>query len=694
MKNHYHCLVITVLGLLARASSAFIQPRLETSVIGRHERIHPSSLIVATEWSNGKRQRNRNFTVRFGLKNPIADGKLISVQNFFGQRQTIQNAPILRKLKKMSMRCHLAPVLLSLLAWQIFPSLALASVASIQISRITSTIRRIRISRVVSVVRRNIRPALYILAIYLLSSSLLHTVRVKQRQSNDATSEWGRYASNPAARGRAVVSLCLKLIPFWLVERTILRWSPERQTRSRELSGRIFSDGLLQLGPLYIKLGQIVSCRDNFLSPEWVKAMERLQDRVPARRGAQALELAYQVIGGRNELHQVFSHFDDEPLAAASLGQVHRAVLRGSNETVAVKLQRPMLRQIYDQDLTLLSNVAKVMDNMVGKRSKLGGVSQSWVQIFDDAKAILYREIDYRDEAENAIRFCNDFGLGKGGKAIPAHAKSRDNEYLPSASDWFRVPYTYRNLSSEKILVMEFVPSIKISNFKAMKAANVTMADREALADSLARAYLRQFCCNLFFSTDPHPGNLGVEIRSNGDPPRLVMYDFGQAASLKPPQADGILEVIESIVDSNVDQSVEAFQKMGVLKPDADLHKVRAKVADNFRTGKVKANRKRLSQRGYKFAPPTNYTESENSSISGTDSEVLSFFTLPAEYAFVARALSQMDGVGRGLDPEFDFVSSAAPYIVEIKGTGKYLKDEFQKALDNILRQVKSWFGE
>jgi len=192
-------------------------------------------------------------------------------------------------------------------------------------------------------------------------------------------------------------------------------------------------------------------------------------------------------------------------------------------------------------------------------------------------------------------------------------------------------------------------------------------------------------------STDPHAGNLGVEILDmNATEPsrrvRLVFFDFGQAAELQQHQADGILEIIQAIVDSDVDRSMKSFQKMGVLKESANLKAVRAKIADNYRTGKVKANRKRLRQRGYQFKDNNSNANTEkpetNESPSAKDSAVMEALTLPAEYAFVGRALSQMDGVGKRLDPEFDFVSAAAPWIYEIKGTTKYLLEEAEK-----------WFG-
>jgi predicted unusual protein kinase regulating ubiquinone biosynthesis (AarF/ABC1/UbiB family) len=201
-------------------------------------------------------------------------------------------------------------------------------------------------------------------------------------------------------------------------------------------------------------------------------------------------------------------------------------------------------------------------------------------------------------------------------------------------------------------------------------------------------------------------GNVGVEITQRGRP-RLVLYDFGQAATLTQDQADGILQIIEAIIDMNVDRSIEAFQKMGVLVDGADLEKVRTKVAENYRTGKVKANRKSLRRKGYKFNDDDDATtevsssntataadppsSESKSSTRGEDAEVMSFFTLPAEYAFVARAISQMDGVGKGLDPEFDFISNSAPYIVEIKGADKYLKDEAIKFLKEIPKRIARW---
>jgi predicted unusual protein kinase regulating ubiquinone biosynthesis (AarF/ABC1/UbiB family) len=199
-------------------------------------------------------------------------------------------------------------------------------------------------------------------------------------------------------------------------------------------------------------------------------------------------------------------------------------------------------------------------------------------------------------------------------------------------------------------------------------------------------------------STDPHAGNLGVEIMNmdstkSEERVRLVYYDFGQAAELQQNQADGILDIIEAIVDMDVDKSITSFQKMGVLKDDADLVAVRQKVAENYRTGKVKANRKKLRKSHYKFKNDDDsivtFTNStSNTTTTTNDAQVMQYFTLPAEYAFVGRAITQMDGVGKSLDADFDFVSAAAPWIYEIKGANKYLQEEVIKWIANVRDEI------
>jgi len=307
--------------------------------------------------------------------------------------------------------------------------------------------------------------------------NIIETIKAHRRQKIDPTSEWGRYADNPSARGMALTLLLMRLVPYAILPGIIEKatgkskkgeeyigysdkneYESSRAHRLRKRGGQLFADGLLRLGPLYIKIGQILSCRENLFPEEWISAMEKLQDRVPAKSGREAWELLYEACpGGEIGFHEVFTDFDDVPLAAASLGQVHKARLRSTNEHVAIKIQRARLRDIYDKDLSLMKKIAKIADS-IGSAGQVGGIEQSWEGIFRDAETILYREIDYRDEADNAIRFARDFGIGLGGVPIESTATAVDGNKLPSAAEWMRTPHTYVDLSSEKFLVMEYVP--------------------------------------------------------------------------------------------------------------------------------------------------------------------------------------------------------------------------------------------
>ena len=292
-----------------------------------------------------------------------------------------------------------------------------------------------------------------------------------------------------------------RLLPLMVYMKLVSRRDTPRRDRLQRRAGRVLANQLLQLGPLYIKMGQILSCREKLLPSQWKDALERLQDQVPSQSGAKAQQLAYSVWpGGATAFHENFADMNWTPIAAASLGQVHTAVLRESGAAVALKLQRPFLREIYDRDFALLTKIAAIVDRYFSSTAgSVGGVEQSWSEIFADAEEILYREIDYRAEASNAVRWYSAFGLTAGGRpAAQTRAQSRDGKPLPSAASWLRTPYVYEELSTEQVLVMEHVPSIKITATAKLDAANVTAADREYLADCLGRSYLRQFCCNQF----------------------------------------------------------------------------------------------------------------------------------------------------------------------------------------------------
>lgn len=549
------------------------------------------------------------------------------------------------------------------------------------------------------------RTLVWISLISILATILIKKIAVTKDQQqvggvndgNFLTQQWLHYASHSNARNRAFFILLMKVGFKFLMEKI--------KKYDHLQSGSLLTNGLVQLGPTYVKMGQIVSSNSN-VHEDWKKSLETLQDKVPAINGQDALKLVYDAYKdesfdtqkndddtGKKKFDSIFKHFDTEPIAAASLGQVHLATLRTNNQTVALKVQRPNLKVMYDQDLVTLQKVAKTMDKISSFRKSNN--STSWVEIFSNAQEILYNELDYTLEGQYGMRLAKDFGLATndtiGDKNI---IYALDGETpMPDASKWIRIPLVYSQYSTPKSLVMEYVPSVKVTT----AISNLTTTQRTFLASSLARAYLRQFCVTQFFSTDPHPGNVGVEFLDD-DQVRLVLYDFGQACFLNQTQSEGILQVMEGIMDLDANSCVEAFGKMGVLQPNANLSKIRQKVQNNFDTGKVKVRKrssvdeldtkKEVINGDINPSNDNNYfIDNSTTTVSSDeqqqqpvkDSEIMSFFTLPAEYAFVARAISQMDGVGKSLDPDFDFISSAAPYLVEIKGTKSYLKELFFK---------------
>jgi len=266
--------------------------------------------------------------------------------------------------------------------------------------------------------RKRRLPVRFFLAV-LFASSILPTINTRRRQSIDPTSEWSRFSRKPGARGRVILWLSVKQGCVILAARIVNYIGADKTAALlRQHAGRKFSNGLLKLGPLYIKMGQIISCRQGLLGVEWIDSLAELQDRVPARTGQNALDLVYSAFKkGKLNLILIFFYFDPYPLAAASLAQVHRAKLRENGNEIAIKVQRPHLRLIYDQDFKLLTIIAKLVDKLPSTSKNVGGIESSWTKIFSDAEDILYGEIDYRREASNASRFAEQFGLDMGGKA-------------------------------------------------------------------------------------------------------------------------------------------------------------------------------------------------------------------------------------------------------------------------------------
>ena len=405
--------------------------------------------------------------------------------------------------------------------------------------------------------------------------------------------------------------------------------------------------GLLRLGPTFIKIGQQFSTRVDVLSKPFIRELEKLQDRVPPFPTSLAKQIIAEELG--KPVEDVYEDFQEEALAAASLGQVHLAKLKSTGEQVIVKVQRPGLKEIFDIDLKNLRVIAQWLQKV---DPKTDGAARDWVAIFDETARVLYDEVDYQNEANNAQEFAKQF----------------------EDTEWIKVPKIYTQYSKKRTMCMEYSPAIKINDSEAIKKIGV---DPDRMARLAVEAYLLQVLRFGFFHADPHPGNVAVD---KGDPEgkgRLVIYDYGMMGRIKPQVRSGFLDLFYAIFEKNSDSAVKALSKMGVLvDTGSDLTAVK-RTADFFlgsfderveNQEKQREENKEEYEAEFKKQRTKEEKKARRKQILsniGEDLLVVSKdqpFRFPAELTFVVRAFSVLDGIGKSLNKKFDIGEISAPY--------------------------------
>jgi predicted unusual protein kinase regulating ubiquinone biosynthesis (AarF/ABC1/UbiB family) len=410
----------------------------------------------------------------------------------------------------------------------------------------------------------------------------------------------------------AVVQL---LFGLWLDARD---WSypggatAERRATRQRRRARWLTAELLSLGSAFIKLGQLLSARPDVLPASWVEELSRLQDSVPAFSFQTAQALLEQELGER--CAEIID-LDPEPLGAASLAQVHRASLR-SGRQVVLKIQRPGLERLFRLDLEVMQQVAAVL-----QRHPTWGVGRDWVSIAQECRRVLLRELDFRLEAEHAARFRQQFLDDPG----------------------IRIPAVVWELTTRRVLCLDYVPGIKITDRTAILEAGI---DPAAVAEKGAASYLQQLVRFGFFHADPHPGNLAV-ARDGA----LIYYDFGMVGSLSQRLRSRLGRMVTAAAARDAAGLVNELQAAGVIAPDIDPGPVRRLV------------RVMLTEA---LTPPFSANVIEKLSGDLYDLVYGQPFRLPPELIFVMRALSTFEGVGRSLDPSFSLVAIARPYLLPL----------------------------
>ena len=411
---------------------------------------------------------------------------------------------------------------------------------------------------------------------------------------------------------RAVLTLLVLL--WWDGQSWTYRGGATRERRAERQQQRAqwLTRQLLELGSAFIKLGQLLSSRPDILPAGWVSELASLQDNVPAFSFDRVQTVLEEELGQR--CAEVID-LDPQPLGAASLAQVHRASLR-SGRQVVLKVQRQGLDRRFRLDLDVMQQVAAVL-----QRHPSWGRGRDWPAMARECRRVLLRELDFRVEAQYAARFRQQF---------------LDDERI-------RIPGVIWELSTRRVLCLDYLPGIKINDREAIVEAGI---DPSEVAEIGAASYLKQLVRFGFFHADPHPGNLAVA--SDG---ALIYYDFGMMGVL----SDGLRRRLGSMVRAAAARDsaalVAELQAAGLIGTEIDVGPVRRLVRVMLQDA---------------LTPP--FSSNVIDKLSGDLYDLVygQPFRLPVELIFVMRALSTFEGVGRSLDPAFSLVSIAKPYLLPL----------------------------
>ncbi|MGD1937362.1 MAG: ABC1 kinase family protein [Cyanophyceae cyanobacterium] len=410
-----------------------------------------------------------------------------------------------------------------------------------------------------------------------------------------------------------------------------------KNERRQEKRARWLVQKLVELGPAFIKVGQALSTRPDLLPKTYISALSELQDSVPPFSSAEAIARVEQELG--QHIGELFQRFDPNPIAAASLGQVHRAMLPNGEEVV-VKVQRPGLEPLIKLDSTVVQQLIEFCNKRFpwAKTYDLQG-------IYDEFFRILFREIDYLQEAQNAERFRGNF------------------QNYPGVI----VPKIYWPYTTSKVLVMEYLSGTKVDDVPRLESMGV---DVKALNELGICCYLKQFLQDGFFHADPHPGNLAVTPEGE-----LIFYDFGMAVEMQSLAKEQMVQTLFSVLKKDTEGVLNTLIEMGFIEPVSDMRPVR----------------KLLDFTLEKFAErPVEVGE-----FVQMQKEIASLFEeqpfrLPAQMTYALKSLTTLDGIARRLDPSYNLLAAAKPFVKRWAG----IQEAGSRGLLEVAKQATLFLTE
>ncbi len=408
-----------------------------------------------------------------------------------------------------------------------------------------------------------------------------------------------------------------------------------------------FRQTAIKLGVLMIKLGQFLSSRADLLPEQALAVLASLQDEVPAEPFSHVVSVIEDELG--KPIEQIFSMLERKATAAASLGQVHKAILASTGEDVAVKVQRPNIDQLVRMDLSSLKFVIRVITRFVnmGNLIDLKGV-------YREFERTVYEEIDFVTEAANCKRFKEMF-------------KDDPTIYIPEV---------YEEYTTRRLLVLEWIDGIKINDYAALEAAGI---DRLEVANRTVQAYFHQFFDEGFFHADPHPGNIFVKQGTPENGPIIEFVDFGMVGSITSAMKQSMKELFLSFLTRDSETMVQALSRLGFIGQGAN----------------ISALERGLSLLLEQFYGMT-LGEAREMDIPEVADEIAKLlygqpFQIPAQFAFTGRAISTLVGVSTGLAPDFNLIEVAVPYARKFLGLDtENIGKTIQQLLSQLLETVNT----
>jgi len=394
-----------------------------------------------------------------------------------------------------------------------------------------------------------------------------------------------------------------------------------------------------ELGPSFIKLGQILSIRPDLIPANFIQEFQKLQDEVPPFSTEQVRTIVESEFG--QTIEKLFHSFEEQPLAAASIAQVHRAVTK-DGEDVVVKIQRPAIRRIIETDINILFDLANLIDRYIPETELYNPIG-----IANEFAKTIRRELDFIREGRNIERFRRNF-------------ENDDTVYVPKV---------YWDLSTDKVVTLEYIEGIKVSEFDELETAGL---DKKKIAYYGGNATLKQVFEHGFFHADPHPGNVLV-LPDNV----LAPIDFGMMGTIDDDLKEILGDLLYAIIKKDVNKILRVFSEIGITEDTTDERSLKNDVAD-------------FLDRYYQIPLYQLNVETLLSEFS----EIVRrhHIKLPTDFTLMGKVLVTSEGVGRTLDPMFDMITMTKPYVQKLMmrrlDPRRHLQ-EFTYTLDDFSRLIK-----